>query len=138
MVLLLERFKPPNSMISALFNPWSPVFMEVTIPTYFKTYKKQYGNILQTYYLYKCGDLTFWKIWKVRVPILQLWSLTLKKTWNFENEIWNLILWSFEKNRKWQFGNVKIEQNDVSFGKCRVLHFLKCCEDEDRKMMQIG
>ena len=39
-VLLSEKSKPPNSMISGFVDPGEPVFMDFNIPKYLKTYKK--------------------------------------------------------------------------------------------------
>ena len=36
LVLLLERPKPPNFMISGFSDPWDPLFMDLNIPKYFK------------------------------------------------------------------------------------------------------
>ena len=42
-ILLGEGPKPNISRIPGYFNPWSPVFMDINIPDYFKTYKKNMG-----------------------------------------------------------------------------------------------
>ena len=62
MVLLCDGPKPQNSMMSGFSDPWNPVFMDLNTPKYFKKSKKRYGNIFETYDVYKSGDHVFSKI----------------------------------------------------------------------------
>ena len=91
-----------------LLNPWSPLFIDFTIPIYFNKYKNIWNHFLKTIRFGKFDDIIFWKCWKVYVPNMLKSSEVIfecLETWKLKVELRHVAIL---KNGNFEIDNRKI------------------------------